>query len=255
MTKESRIAIVTGASSGIGEAYARKLSSRNYDVTLISRNENKLKGLADELNLFYGVSPVVLSANLATTEGLRRVGDYISQVGKIDGLVNSAGFGIHGYFSSVDLQKSLDMIALHITAPTYLCKLVLPKMENGGFIINISSVASLIPSPGGVVYSATKSYLNEFSKSLQEEVREKGIDVQALCPGFTHTNFHNTQEYNFQKPKIPDWLWMSTEEVVNKSLEALGNKKVIYVPGFKNRLLVKLMNTRLSSLTRKLKKS
>ena len=251
--KESKLVIITGASSGIGEAFAKKLSSEHYDTVLVSRNRDKLDGLAENLKNTYGTSPIVLARDLSNPQGLAEISEFISRRDDVAGLVNSAGFGTYGHFSSVDIEKSLNMINLHVVAPTCLSKVVLPKMSEGGFIINVSSLASLILTPGRVVYGGTKSYLNEFSRSLQEEVRDKGIVVQALCPGFTHTNFHNTEEYDFQKPKIPSWLWMSADQVVERSLKALG-KKVVYVPGLKNRILCRLMNSPLTGLIKLLKK-
>ncbi len=232
----SKLAIITGASSGIGEAFAKKLSQRGCDTILISRNKEKLGRIAQELNHSYGTSPTILQSDLSQPEGLEKVLDYISQTERVDGLVNNAGFGTHGQFSEVEIDKSLRMIALHVTAPTQLSYSVLPKMHQGGFIINVSSLASLISRTGGVVYSSTKSYLNDFSRALQREIQDRGISVQALCPGLTHTDFHNTQEFEFREPKVPELFWMNPEEVAEKSLKNLG-KKVIYVPGLMNKLL------------------
>lgn len=233
---EQKLAIITGASSGIGEAFARKLSERKYDTVLISTNRDRLEILGEELTRAYGTSPSIFASDLSQPEGLEGAVDYVSQLEAVNGLVNNAGFGTHGKFSDVEIKKSLEMISLHITAPTRLSYEVLPKMSERGFIINVSSLASLIPSAGGVVYSSTKSYLIDFSKSLQREVKRRGILVQALCPGLTHTNFHHTEEFEFGEPNVPEFFWMNPEEVAEKSLKNLG-KKVVYVPGFTNKIL------------------
>jgi short-subunit dehydrogenase len=142
------------------------------------------------------------------------------------------------------------MINVHVIASTRFTWVALQGMleHNRGTIINVSSMAAFLPFPIAVNYCSTKAYLNMFSESLQNQLKDTNITVQALCPGFTYTGFHDTVEYkDFDRKMIPKWLWMTSEEVVEQSLKALSGKKVIFIPGVKNRILVWLMRNTITS--------
>lgn len=237
-------ALITGASSGIGEAFAKELASQNYDLVIIARRKDRLEELARELKSNYSISVDVIQADISTEKGIERVEEYIKKAKNLDMFINNAGFGTRGNFSDVSPEKSISMINLHVLAVTRFCRAVLPDMikRNKGSIINVSSLAALYPIKGNTIYKATKAYLNMFSRSLQNELKNFNIRVQALCPGFVYTGFHDTDEFkDFDRSSVPKWLWMSAEEVVKQSLKALRKNKVIFIPGIKNRIIAGLL--------------
>ena len=243
-------ALITGASSGMGEAFARELASQNYDLIIVARRKDRLEELTEELKSNYSISVDVIVADLSTEKGIERVEEHIKKAGNLGVLINNAGFGTAGHFSDVSPDKSINMINLHVLAVTRFCRAALPNMikRNRGSIINVSSVGAFCPLPGNTVYAATKAYLCMFSRSLQTELRGYNIQVQALCPGFVYTGFHDTDEFkNFNRSSVPKGLWMSAQEVVEQSLKALRKNKVIFIPGIKNRILAGLISNKIIS--------
>lgn len=230
----NQTALITGASSGIGEAFARQLASAGYDLVLVARREDVLRRLADELERQHSVHVEVLAADLAKDADIQEVSKRISKLSSLDLLVNNAGFGFAGSFSKNDFDKHLEMIQVHVVASVHLTHAAIPVMvarQQGG-IINVSSVAAFIPW-GGVTYCSTKAYLVAFSEALHVELRQKNIRVQALCPGFTVTEFHDSPELSrVRKFPLPKSLWHTSDFVVRESLKALKRNKVICVPGF-----------------------
>jgi len=236
----SRTALITGASSGIGAAFARQLAPQGFHLILVARRKERLAALAADLQGRFPISAEVLDADLSEPADIERVERRIAELENVDLLINNAGLGAPGSFAEIDLVTQLTMIDVHIIASVRLCRATLPGMitRHRGAIINVSSIAGLVPIPGSATYSSTKAYLNVFSEALQAELRGTGVKVQALCPGFTHTGFHDTPEHKgFHRSGIPEALWMSPEEVAAQSLNALGRRQVVFVPGFKNRLL------------------
>jgi short-subunit dehydrogenase len=234
-------AFITGASSGIGEAFARKLAERGYNLIITARRKELLEQLSAELTDRHHVEVQVVVADLAKENDLQKTESHLKRKKDLEILINNAGYGIHSAFTKVEPKRWHEMIYVHILASTRLCHaaLTIMKPRNKGYIINVSSVAALIPV-AGVVYTGTKSYLNNFSRLLQQELRPTGIKIQALCPGFTHSGFHDTDEYeNWERSTVPAPFWMTTERVVDTSLKALSRKKVVVVPGFLNRILVR----------------
>ncbi len=247
MNHSSHSALITGASSGIGAAFARRLAADGYHVVLVARREQKLRALAQELQERYPHAPAaeVLVADLANVIDVERIEAHIHSMNQLDLLINNAGFGTSGKFAEIDLGKQLDMVHVHINATMRLTRAALPAMiaAQKGFIINVSSIAAYLSNPENVTYCATKAYLNRFSESLQLELNDTGVRVQALCPGFTYSEFHDTSEYEeFTREQIPKQLWMSAEELVEQSLGALKSKKVIFIPGWRNRWIVASLN-------------
>jgi len=243
-------ALITGASRGIGEAFARKLAAQGYALIVVARRQNRLKDLAQELNRSCSVAVEVVVADLTNEQDMTRVESYISKIEHLDILINNAGFGTPGSFAEIEIEKTIYMINVHVIASTRFTWAALQGMlkRNRGFIINVSSMAAFLPFPTAVNYCSTKAYLNMFSESLQNQLKETNIKVQALCPGFTYSGFHDTPEYkNFDRATISRWLWMTSEEVVEQSLKALSKKKVIFIPGVKNRILVWLMKNTITS--------
>ena len=233
------LALVTGASSGIGAVFARKLAQRGYDLLLVARDAERLAALASELAaLGARATPVV--ADLTTDDGLAGAEAAITAAGRLDLLVNNAGIGTTGSFAATPLAQQESMLRLHILAVNRLTRAALQLMKPArrGGIITVSSVASFVNSAGNVNYCATKAYQRSFSEGLALEVESHGIRVQALCPGFTHTEFHQRMAFD-QKAKAGTWMWLQADEVVETSLrqyEAGG--PVICVPGLQYKLIV-----------------
>ncbi|MFH1452472.1 MAG: SDR family oxidoreductase [Armatimonadota bacterium] len=239
--KKTKTALITGASSGIGEVFAKKLASLGYNLVLTARRKNLLEKLACRLEAKYSVNAEVLTADLSKLTDIIKLEKQIALMNDLYILINNAGFGTSpGYFYKSNIDKETDMITVHITAMLRLTHAALPKMisHGEGVIINVSSMAGFTPVPKGINYGATKCFMSFFSEGLSAELKGTGVKVQALCPGFTYTGFHDTSEYKSDhRDKIPKILWMNAEDVVNESMEALNKNKVIVIPGFKNRLL------------------
>ena len=246
-----RTALVTGSSSGIGAAFARKLASQGYDLVLVARREDRLTALATDLRQQHSVRVETLVADLSDTGDIQLVEGKIIEFSPLDMLINNAGFGLGGgVFAKADLAKHLNMIQVHVVASVRLTRAALPAMiaNHYGAIVNLSSTAAFLPWRGDPTYSATKAYLVMFSQVLHTQLLGTGVKIQALCPGYTYTEFHDTSEMRgFDRSKIPRSLWMSPEEVVAESFKALERGKVVCIPGFRNRLIVGLARNSLTS--------
>jgi uncharacterized protein len=240
--QNARTVLITGASSGIGAAFARALAARQYDLVLVARREDRLISLARELEQRFPIQAEVLVADLANPSGMEQVKKRLAISETLAILVNNAGFGIPGKFAAIPLDQHLAMIQVHVLASVRLCHAALPGMvaRGHGAIINVSSIGAFMPKPEDATYCATKAYLKTFSQALHSELHGTGVQVQALCPGFTATEFLDQPLYEQRhvKASIPRPLWMSAENVVAESLTALGRGRVICVPGFKNRFML-----------------
>jgi short-subunit dehydrogenase len=227
------VALVTGASSGIGEAYARRLAERGFDLVLVARRKERLEAVATEIRQNSGVQVEVLPADLSDEQGIARVADRLAQ-DDITLLVNNAGFGIPGTFLSIPVEQIEAMIRVHVLASVRLTKAALPAMlERGwGAIVNVSSVAAFFALPGDATYGPTKAYLNQFTKSLALSLAGRGIRLQSLCPGFTLTGMHSTESYSGTdiRAAIPGFLWLKPEFVVDESLRCLEVGEVVCIP-------------------------
>ena len=235
--KEELWAMVTGASSGIGAAYARRLAEQGYNLILVARRTALLEKLAEEIVGQHQVKVQVLTADLSTSEGVEQVESLITSLTNLNVLVNNAGFGISGQFAENDILVQDNMIHVHVVASVRLTRAALPGMldQKRGAIVNVSSLAAFFPLSGSATYSATKSYLNAFTEALHQELSGSGVRVQALCPGLTHTGFQTSSGKEFAA--VPESLWMVPESVVDRSLRDLGHDRVISVPGIAYRIL------------------
>jgi len=244
MTKEAvagDVALITGASSGLGAAFARQLAARGCALILVARRVERLQKLADELSVQHHVAAEVVAADLAHEPEMARVEQRILQCNNLTFLVNNAGFGSGGMYYQTDASRQFDMLRLHTLAPARLIRAALPGMveRKRGSIINVASIAAFASVPTSAMYSATKRWMVSFSEALAAELQNTGVRVQALCPGFTRTEFHDTPAYrDFDRSVVPDFLWMSADEVVRRSLSAMERGKVVFIPGFWNRLNV-----------------
>ncbi len=235
-------AIVTGASSGIGAAFARRLAADGYGLVLVARRTDRLEALAAEVEAGSGARAEVFQTDLADARQLDRLCARIEALPDISFLVNAAGFVTAGSFVTVTAERQRAMVQVHVEAPVRLCRAVLPHMlaRGHGAIVNVSSIGGLVPSGGNVTYSGTKAFLVGFTRALEFELQSTGVRVQVLCPGFTRTGIYDGEELRplHIAEHVPDWLWMSADQVVDASLSALARKMVVCVPGWRNRLLV-----------------
>jgi uncharacterized protein len=233
-------ALVTGASSGIGAVFARRLAAHGYDLVLVGRRKERLDALSYEIRQKNQVAVDVLIADLSDEKSVEQVERCITHLDDLDLLVNNAGFGATGNFAGSDLQRQLDMIQVHVLAPVRFTHAALPGMiaRRHGSIINVASLAAFLPSQGNATYSSTKDYLVTFSEILAMELKGTGVRVQALCPGFTVTEFHDPPEFkDFDRSQFPKLLWCSPKDVVNESLKGLERGQVVVVPGWIYRLI------------------
>jgi len=232
------VALVTGASAGIGAAFARRLAARGFDLVLTARRKERLDALGAELSAAHGVVCQTLAADLGCTKELRAVEDSIRQCDRLELLVNNAGFGTRGSFLQSDIDEQELMMRVHMTATMRLTRTALDVMlpKRSGAIINTSSVAAFATNPGSVNYGASKGWIISFTEGLHLELLSAGspVKVQALCPGFTYTEFHDVVKT--EQENSPKAFWQSAEFVVESSLKGLENGRLIVTPGWRYRL-------------------
>ncbi|MFZ5802631.1 MAG: SDR family NAD(P)-dependent oxidoreductase [Candidatus Omnitrophota bacterium] len=236
-------ALITGASSGIGAAFAEALAGRGFDLVLTARRSRRIEELARRLNRTYRIRIETIPADLNLVRDVKMLERVFATHG-VTWLINNAGFGLRGSFDQIPIENILRMADVHMTAVLRLTRAAIPVMRDRGHgvIIQVASMAAFTPSPGSGIYSATKAFLVSFSETLAKDLRGTGIKVQALCPGLTVTEFHNTPEYKeFRRDRVPKILWMSAEKVVKLSLQAVHSNKTIVVPGWINRLFLILI--------------
>ena len=229
------IALVTGATAGIGAAFAELLASENHDLVIVARDLSRLNQRAEEWRSKFGVEVEVIQADLSRDEDIRRIELRLQNISRpIDVLINNAGFGINKSFTSSDIAEEIALLDVLVTAPMRLMHAVLPGMKDrdSGTIINVSSVAGWI---AGGSYSAAKSYLTVLSESLHTELKATNVRVHALCPGFTRTEFH--QRGNMKMGGLPKWFWLSAEQVVKDSWIAAKAGKALSIPGRQYKVL------------------
>lgn len=227
-------ALITGASSGIGAAFARELARRKTDLVLVARSQDKLNALATELQAQYPISIDVIVQDLTEPGSGTAVYERVNQKSlTIDLLINNAGFGDYGPFADRPLKRHLDMIDLNIRALVELTHLFLPGMRDrrSGSIINLSSIAGFQPIPYMSVYAASKAFVLSFTEALGAEHREFGIRVQALCPGPTETQFFHVAGFSESMKVNNNVTVMPVETVVNASLAALEKNQPVVVTG------------------------
>jgi len=229
-------ALVTGASGGIGEEFARQLAAQGTDLVLVARSGDALERLAAELRDRHRVRCDVLVADLTTDDGVERT---LGPAAEVDLLVNNAGYGIAERLVDVEPAHVEGMIRLNVLALARLTRAAVPAMvaRGRGAVINVSSVAGFSPSQAFATYNATKAFVTMFTEALSLEVKGTGVQVQALCPGLTRTGFQAVAGET-GTDGTPDFLWQQPAEVVRASLEGLQRGSVIVTPGVHNKLFV-----------------
>ena len=222
----SKWALVTGATAGIGESFTRVLAREGLNIILVARDLERMKERAAYLESQFKVQTSIIQADLATDTGCAKVEKYINE-NAIEVLINNAGFGINKKFSVSALDSEQQLLDVLVRTPMRLMHTVIPQMKerNSGSIINVSSVAGWI---AGGTYSASKSYLTVLSESLHTELSGTGIKISALCPGFTHTEFH--ERGRMKMNGLPEFMWLNADHVVSQAWKDNQNGKVISVP-------------------------
>jgi short-subunit dehydrogenase len=231
------VALVTGASSGIGEVFARRLSAAGCHVLVVARRRDRLEQLAAELG-----NAEAIVADLTENDDLHALEQRLADEPCLEYVVNNAGFGSVGYFFQTDREEQDRMHRLHVLATMRLTHAAVAGMiaRKKGTIINVSSVAAFFHNPFNVTYGATKAWINSFTEALFVELQSLNspVRVQALCPGFTYTEFHDV--LGVERRAVPKGFWMTAEAVVETSLRALQKDRVIVIPGWRYRLIVRI---------------
>ncbi|MEN9351976.1 MAG: hypothetical protein RL455_917 [Actinomycetota bacterium] len=243
-------ALVTGATAGIGASYTKLLAKQGYDLVLVARDLPRLNKFAKDLNKTHKVKVETIKADLTAPNQLIKVEKRLSNKSKpIEVLINNAGFGIKQSFTDSDVKKEQELLDVLVTAPMRLTHSVLPQMlkRDSGVIVNVSSVASWIT---GGTYSAAKSYLTVFSEYLHTELRGTNIKISALCPGFTRTEFH--ERGKMRMSGLPNFMWLTSDQVVAKSWRYVNANKVVCIPGWQYLILSTIARTAPRPLVRKL---
>lgn len=247
MAQSRRIALVTGASAGIGAALAREFAGHGYDLILTARRADRLDALAAELSPL-GTGAHVIPADLADPTAPGALMAEIQRRGlRVDALVNNAGYGVPGHYRNTTWKAQADFLQVLVTAVAHLSHLALPGMieRRFGRILNVASLAGLVPgSAGNTLYGASKAFVIRFSQSLALESQGFGVNVTALCPGFTFSEFHDVTGTRERMRSMPSFMWMTAEAVAAQGYAAVERGDVVCVNGPVNRgiaVLAKLM--------------
>jgi short-subunit dehydrogenase len=235
----SETVLITGASSGIGLELAKCFAADGCRLILVARNTEAMEKLATELRLKNKIEAVVLTADLSLSETPKQIFEKLSaQKISVDVLVNNAGFGLHGAFAGLSLPRQLEMLQVNITALTELTGLFLPEMirRKRGGILNVGSVAGFQPGPNMAIYYATKAFVLSFTEALAEELSETSLKVSVLCPGPTETNFGKVARG--EKARAVQVSKMTAEEVAHRGHRDFRDRKIISVPGLRNKIFI-----------------
>jgi uncharacterized protein len=240
MKMNKKNAYITGSSSGIGKAFAKKLA-KSHNLVLIARNETKLQVIAASLSQTTNVEIIV--SDLSNSEGIEMVKHKLIEDPNFDLLINNAAYASMGRFGDQEIDKEVNQIQLNVLSVVHLSHAAIKNLTSRnatGGIINVASIVGLIPTPTSSIYGASKAFVKSFSESLYEEYYKDGIIIQALCPGFTRTNFQDNAGFN--KEPIPDFVWMESEDVVNESIQSYEKKEAVCIPGVLNRSIATVLD-------------
>jgi short-subunit dehydrogenase len=259
----TRTALITGASSGIGEAFADVFAANGFDLVLTARREDRLRAVADRIRQTYGRQVHIVVADLARPGAVARLTmEVASQRINVDALVNNAGYGVPGAYMRSSWEEHDAFIKVMVSTVAELTHRVLPGMleREYGRIINVASLAGLIPPPAGhTLYAAAKAFVVRFSESLGQEVGHRGVNVTALCPGFTFSEFHDVTGTRDSVSKLPSFFWMDAATVARQGFDGVMAGRPVVITGRVNQtinLLVRMFPQRLTSaINRKLSKA
>ena len=224
-----KLALITGASSGIGREFAIVLAKNGYDIVAVARRRELLESLAVELQAF-GAQTQVVVADLSTSVGVQSVIDDASSV---DFLVLNAGITRAARVGTTSGDEILKLNTLLATGVVELCEAIVPQMmqRKTGDVVIVSSIAAFTPMPKSALYAAAKSYVMSYGRSLNLEVRGSGVRVCVVCPGYVRTDLHQQAGLTHLRARVPKWLWINSDDVVRAALSGLGNNKSVVVPG------------------------
>jgi short-subunit dehydrogenase len=241
---QRRRALITGASAGIGQAFAEEFAAHGFDLVVVARREDRLRALAATLEQRHGIRVRVIPSDLADPHASTRLCDQLASIGQpVDALVNNAGFSVPGSFVRSDWSRHAEFLQVMLVAVVELTYRLLPAMLDRGYgrIINVASLAGLLPGVAGhTLYAATKSFLIRFSESLATETAEQGVHVTAVCPGFTFTEFHDVSGTRHIVSRMPSFMWMDARTVARQSYDAVMAGHPLYVPGRVNTAIATL---------------
>ncbi len=241
---KNKYAIITGATSGLGRAYAIRLAQEGWHLLITGRRTSMLEELKDELEMKYNTAVKICIVDFIRDDQFNRFLDAIRSYAHIDLLINNAGYGNRDGFFEEDFQSQANMLNVHVLATTKIVHEVVPIMlqDNRGAIINVASMSAFIPAPLNYFYCSSKAFMVSFTECLHMDLSHTNIVVQALCPGYIRTEFHSRMGLKIKKRSVRDkLLWMNPEEVVMSSLKSLRKNRVICIPGFFNKLAYGLM--------------
>ena len=252
----TRTEVVTGASAGIGEAFAHELARDGFDVVLVARRREKLEAVKAAIEAEHRGKAYVLPEDLSDLAAPQRIFDALARDGlHIDMLVYNAGAGIAELFKDATWAQHAQLIQVHVTASAHLTHLLLPAMIERGYgrIIQVASLAGLMPgSPTSTLYPAAKSFLVKFAESLASELWGTGVHVCAVCPGFTLSEFHDVMGTRGRVSKMPEFMWQDARTVARAGVDAVMRNEVVYVAGQLNALLANVVRVLSPDLARKL---
>lgn len=238
-TAQRRTALVTGASSGIGEAFADVFAAEGFDLVLVARREERLRAVASRLEQQHGIRAHVMVCDLSRRGAvLGLVTGLSARLLTVDALVNNAGYGIPGVFVASPWDRHDAMLQVMLTSVCELTRALLPEMIARGYgrIINVASLAGLVPAPAGhTLYAAVKAFLIKFTESLSHETSAHGVYVTAVCPGFTFSEFHDVTGMRDRVSRLPAWLWMDAATVARQGYDAVMAGTPVYINGRVNR--------------------
>jgi short-subunit dehydrogenase len=237
-----RRALVTGASSGIGRAFAGELASRGFDLILVARRLDRLERAAVEIRDTHGVDVQVLTADLADASAPSRIADEVrSRALVVDVFVSSAGYGVTGTFERREWAVHRDFLQVMVTAGCELTHLFLPGMieRRWGRIVHLASLAGHLPAPAGhTLYAASKAFVIRFAEALHAEHARNGVHTTAVCPGFTFSEFHDITVTRAQVSRMPRWMWMDADTVARQGMDAVARGQAVLINGRANRAIV-----------------
>lgn len=239
-----RVAVITGATSGIGAAYAEAFAQRGYHLLLTGRREKELNNLADRLTQQYSITAQLQLGDLSDPQDLQNLVDKVGSLPELGALVNNAGYAVDGRLADVGWSQQQALLDVHVTATTQLTHAALPGLlKTQGILINVASVASWIPTAQSALYGPTKAYVRSLTESVGLAYRAEGLRALALCPGFTITDFHSRMGLDpdtFYKEKGFTRAW-TAEQVVTQSFRDLDKGRLISVQGWNYKLMVALV--------------
>ncbi len=246
------VALVTGASAGIGDAFARLLAARAYNLVVVARDVARLEALAKELAATHKTDVEVIGADLTDPEQVAKVEARLASTeSPVELLVNNAGFGLVGKAADGDADGDRRMIALNVDALVRLTHAALGPMvdRNRGGIINVASLAAFQPTAEMAVYGATKAFVLSFSQAVYEELRDTNVAMTCLCPGFTRTEFQ--ERAGAEADRMPDFVWQTAEEVAEAGLAGFEKRKAVVLPGLLNKATAGIVSVTPTTITRR----